>query len=58
VAWAIVICAPTVRSGVSVWRGFELAAVCDPRREAAEHAAEVVAELLGSRPAVFASAMS
>jgi predicted dehydrogenase len=37
-------------------RGFELAAVCDPRREAAEHAAEVVAELLGSRPAVFASA--
>jgi predicted dehydrogenase len=37
-------------------RGFELAAVCDPRREAAEHAAEMVAELLGSRPAVFASA--
>jgi predicted dehydrogenase len=36
--------------------GFELAAVCDPRREAAEHAADVVMELLGSRPAVFASA--
>jgi predicted dehydrogenase len=36
--------------------GFELAAVCDPRREAAEHAAELVAELLGSRPAVFSSA--
>jgi predicted dehydrogenase len=36
--------------------GFELAAVCDPRREAAEHAAELVAELLGSRPAIFASA--
>ena len=34
--------------------GFELAAVCDPRREAAEHAADLVAELLGSRPAVFA----
>jgi predicted dehydrogenase len=36
--------------------GFELAAVCDPRREAAEHAADLVAELLGSRPAVFSSA--
>jgi predicted dehydrogenase len=36
--------------------GFTLAAVCDPRREAAEHAADLVAELLGSRPAVFASA--
>jgi predicted dehydrogenase len=36
--------------------GFALAAVCDPRREAAEHAADLVAELLGSRPAVFASA--
>jgi predicted dehydrogenase len=36
--------------------GFKLAAVCDPRREAAEHAADLVAELLGSRPAVFASA--
>jgi predicted dehydrogenase len=36
--------------------GFKLAAVCDPRREAAEHAADLVEELLGSRPAVFASA--
>jgi predicted dehydrogenase len=36
--------------------GFELAAVCDPRREAAEHAADLVVELLGSRPAVFSSA--
>ncbi len=35
---------------------FQLAAVCDPRREAAEHAAELVAELLGSRPTVFESA--
>jgi predicted dehydrogenase len=33
--------------------GFELAAVCDPRPEAAEAAADLAAELLGSRPAVF-----
>jgi len=35
--------------------GFRLAAVCDPRRDAAEHAADLVEELLGARPAVFAS---
>lgn len=34
---------------------FTLAAVCDPRREAAEHAADLVAELFGSRPKVFTS---
>ena len=34
-------------------RRLELAAVCDPRPEAAEHAATVVEALLGSRPAVF-----
>jgi predicted dehydrogenase len=33
--------------------GFELAAVCDPRPEAAQAAADLAAELLGSRPAVF-----
>ncbi len=32
---------------------FELAAVCDPRVSAAEEVAELAAELLGSRPAVF-----
>ncbi len=36
--------------------GFELAAVCDPRIEAAEDAAGLVEELLGKRPAVFSSA--
>jgi predicted dehydrogenase len=30
--------------------------VCDPRQDAAEHAADLVEELLGARPAVFASA--
>ncbi|MGD0980000.1 MAG: Gfo/Idh/MocA family oxidoreductase, partial [Solirubrobacteraceae bacterium] len=30
--------------------------VCDPRREAAEHAADLVEELLGARPSVFQSA--
>jgi predicted dehydrogenase len=35
--------------------GFTLAAVCDPRSEAAEHAADLVEELLGARPAVFSS---
>lgn len=34
---------------------FTLAAVCDPREQAAEHAADLVEELLGSRPAVFSS---
>lgn len=34
-------------------RRLELAAVCDPRREAAEHAAALAEEQLGSRPAVF-----
>ncbi len=34
---------------------FTLAAVCDPRRDAAEHAADLVEELLGARPAVFSS---
>jgi predicted dehydrogenase len=34
---------------------FELAAVCDPRIEAAEDAAGLVEELLGRRPAVFSS---
>ncbi len=33
--------------------GFELAAVCDPREEAAVAAADLVGELLGSRPAIF-----
>jgi predicted dehydrogenase len=32
---------------------FEIAAVCDPRPDAAQHAAGVVRELLGDRPAVF-----
>jgi predicted dehydrogenase len=35
--------------------GFELAAVCDPRIEAAQDAAGLVEELLGKRPAVFSS---
>jgi predicted dehydrogenase len=35
--------------------GFTLAAVCDPRTDAAEHAADLVEELLGYRPAVFSS---
>jgi predicted dehydrogenase len=35
--------------------GFTLAAVCDPRAEAADHAADLVEELFGSRPAVFSS---
>jgi predicted dehydrogenase len=34
-------------------RRFDLAAVCDPRPEAADHAAAVAEALLGSRPAVF-----
>jgi predicted dehydrogenase len=34
---------------------FELAAVCDPRIEAAEDAADLVEQLLGKRPAVFSS---
>jgi predicted dehydrogenase len=34
--------------------GAELAAVCDPRRDAAEAAADLAHEILGSRPAVFA----
>jgi len=33
---------------------FELAAVCDPRVAAAQEVADLAAELLGSRPAVFA----
>ena len=33
--------------------GFEVAAVCDPRLAAAEAAAELAEQLLGSRPAVF-----
>ena len=33
--------------------GFELGAVCDPRVSAAEEVADLAAELLGSRPAVF-----
>ena len=33
--------------------GFELAAVCDPRLGAAEEAAGLVEEILGSRPAVY-----
>jgi predicted dehydrogenase len=35
--------------------GFELTAVCDPVREAAEAAADLVAKLHGPRPAVYAS---
>jgi predicted dehydrogenase len=35
-------------------RRLELTAICDPRPEAAEHAAAVAEALLGSRPAVFA----
>jgi predicted dehydrogenase len=35
---------------------FEVAAVSDPRREAAEQAADLAAELLGARPTIFASA--
>ncbi len=33
--------------------GFELAAVCDPRVAAAQEVADLAAQLLGSRPAVF-----
>ena len=33
--------------------GFELTAVCDPRVAAAEEAADLAAEFMGSRPAVF-----
>jgi predicted dehydrogenase len=36
--------------------GFTLTAVCDPRAQAAEHAADLVEELFGSRPAVFSNA--
>ncbi len=36
--------------------GFELAAVCDPRADAAAAAAALAEELLGVRPAVFADA--
>jgi predicted dehydrogenase len=32
---------------------FEVVAVCDPRREAAQKAAELAEELLGTRPAIF-----
>jgi predicted dehydrogenase len=37
--------------------GFTIAAVCDPRLEVAEQAADLAQELLGSRPAVFADHM-
>src|SRR5271157_2060827 len=34
-------------------RRLELVAVCDPRPDAAEHAATLAEALLGSRPAIF-----
>ena len=37
--------------------GFTIAAVCDPRLEVAEQAADLAQEILGSRPAVFADHM-
>ena len=32
---------------------FEVVAVCDPRREAAQEAADLAEELLGTRPAIY-----
>ena len=39
------------QAGASRW---QLAAVCDPRREAAEKAADLAEEFLGARPLIFA----
>ena len=44
---------PTRRCARSAPEAFELAAVCDPRLGAAEEAAGLAEEILGSRPAVY-----